>query len=87
MPQPPKVSMAALAAFQAAREARYLAMLGPSPRVSASSKARAASSRIAAAARTSMYASAMGNCTPWFAPMGRPKTRRERAYSEARSTK
>ena len=68
--------MATLAAFQAARDARYLAMLGPSPRSSPASYSRAASSRTAAAARISMYASAMGNCTPWFAPMGRSKTRR-----------
>jgi hypothetical protein len=40
------------------------------------SNRRQASQRIRSAASTSMCASAIGNCTPWFWPIGRPKTTR-----------
>lgn len=39
--------------------------------------------RAARTASTAMCASAMGNCTPWLAPMGRPTTRRSGCRSAA----
>ncbi len=35
------------------------------------------------AASTAMWALAMGNCTPWLAPMGLPKITRSLEYSTA----
>ena len=68
--------MHALAASHAASAARYLAMLASGPHGWPASKSAAALSRMSAAASTAVCALAIGNCTPWFAPIGRPKTTR-----------
>ena len=41
---------------------------------------------MSSAASTAMWALAIGNCTPWLAPMGRPKTTRWFEYATAFST-
>jgi hypothetical protein len=38
------------------------------------------------AASSSAQARAIGNCTPWLAPIGRPNTTRSLAYSAALRT-
>ncbi|SST08295.1 Uncharacterised protein [Acinetobacter baumannii] len=78
-PKPPWVCRQALAASQEAFAARYLAMFALAPALSPASYSWQARQRIRSAASTSMCASAMGNCTPWFCPIGRPKTTRSRA--------
>ena len=41
---------------------------------------------MSSAASTAMWAFAIGNCTPWFVPMGRPKITRWFEYATAFST-
>ena len=75
-PKPPWNWMQALAASQLALAARYLAMLAWAPQGWCASYSVQACQRIRSAASTSIWASAIGNCTPWFWPIGRPKTTR-----------
>ena len=78
-PKPPWASSAALAASHEASEARYLAMLASAPAGCPVSYSQAAFQRIRLAACAAMWALASGNWTPWFAPIGRPKTTRSLA--------
>src|SRR5207247_2595936 len=71
---------------QDARSARYLAMLASGPHGSPASKSAAALLRMSAAASTPVWALAIGNCTPWLAPSGLPKSTRWLEYATARST-
>ena len=68
--------MHALPASIAASEARYLAMLASGPHGMPASNMRAALVRMRSAASMFTCALAIGNCTPWLAPMGRPKITR-----------
>ncbi|MNU01226.1 hypothetical protein D3C72_2445630 [compost metagenome] len=63
-PKPPWVCRQALAASQLALAARYLAMLAAAPALRPLSYSVQARQRIRSAASISMWASAMGNCTP-----------------------
>ena len=84
-PKPPWVCRQTLAASQLALAARYLAMLASAPAFWWASIFSQAFQRIRLAASSSMKASAIGNCTPWFWPMGRLNTTRSLAYLLARS--
>ena len=64
---------------------QVLGHVGLAPQGWCASNSRAAFQRIRLAASTSMKASAIGNCTPWFWPIGRSKTTRSLAYFVARS--
>ena len=68
--------MQASPAWMAASEARYLAMLASGPQGMPASNILAALVRMRSAASIAMWALAMGNCTPWLAPMGLPKMTR-----------
>ena len=68
--------MQALPASMAASEARYLAMLASGPHGMPASNIRAALVRMRSAASMFTWALAIGNCTPWLAPMGLPKITR-----------
>ena len=78
-PYPPWVWMQASAAAQAASDASNLAILASAPAGLPASYRSAACLTISAAASVWMCALAMGNCTPWLAPMGRPNTSRSLA--------
>ncbi|MNL75178.1 hypothetical protein D3C87_2009360 [compost metagenome] len=78
-PKPPWVCRQALAASQEALAAKYLAMFALAPAFLPLSYSSQARQRIRSAASISIWASAIGNCTPWFCPIGRPKTTRSRA--------
>ena len=78
--------MQASAASQAASDASSFAMFASAPHFSPRSNLAAAVNRMRSAASTWAYALAIGNCIPWFVPIGFPKTTRFVAYFEARST-
>ena len=61
-------------------------MLASAPHGSPASNRAAALFRMSSAASTAMCAFAIANCTPWFAPIGRPKTTRWLEYATALST-
>ena len=84
-PKPPCVCMHTFAASHDAFAARYFAMFACAPHGWSASNSSQALKRIRLAASTSMYASAIGNCTPWFLPIGRSNTMRSFAYLTARS--
>jgi hypothetical protein len=84
-PKPPCVCRHTLAASHDAFAARCLAMLASAPAFKCASIFSHAFQRIRLAASSSMKASAIGNCTPWFWPIGRPNTTRSLAYFVARS--
>ena len=60
-------------------------MLASAPHGFPASNSSAARTRIRSAASTLTWARAIGNCTPWFLPIGRLKTTRSLAYPTARS--
>ena len=84
-PKPPCVCRQTFAASHDAFAARYFAMFASAPHGLCASNSAQARKRIRFAASTSMYASAIGNCTPWFLPIGRSNTTRSFAYFAARS--
>src|ERR671936_867932 len=77
--------MHALPASHAASAARYFAMFASEPHGSPASNSAAALSRMGAADSTAIWAFAIGNCTPWLAPIGLPKITREPEYATALS--
>src|SRR5207245_11243075 len=83
-PYPPCVSSAAFAASHDACDASSFAMLASAPHGLPRSKSHAALSRSSVAASRCACACATGNWTPWFAPIGLPKTTRSPAYRAAR---
>src|SRR5438132_359569 len=85
-PKPPCVWTATLAASHDASAASSFAMLASAPHGSPRSNSSAARTRIRSAASTFTCARAIGNCTPWFCPIGRLNTTRSFAYFVARST-
>ena len=74
------VCTATLAASHDASAASSFAMLASAPHGSPRSNSSAARMRMRSAASTFTCARAIGNCTPWFWPIGRPKTTRSFAY-------
>ena len=58
-------------------------MLASGPHGMPASNMRAALVRMRSAASMLTCALAIGNCTPWFAPIGRPKITRWPAYATA----
>lgn len=60
-------------------------MFACAPHGACASNRRAASKRIRLAASTFTNARAIGNCTPWFCPIGRPNTTRSFTYCDTLS--
>src|ERR1700730_16624122 len=79
-PNPPWHCKHALAASQEASAATSNAVLASGPQLLAAANNAQALKRIKLAASTLINALAMGNCTPWFCPIGRPNTIRSVAY-------
>ena len=58
-------------------------MFASAPHFLPASNSAAAFATISAAASVCTCARAIGNCTPWFWPIGRPNTSRSVAYADA----
>src|SRR5438093_482893 len=65
---------------------KYTSYEDSDPHGRSASKSAAALLRMSAAASTAVWALAIGNCTPWLAPSGLPKSTRWLEYATARST-